>query len=138
MNHWYSSTLSVLALWLVYRPFATKLDKAKLALFGAFSFITPFIAFHSKDSSEISSVTETNNTSLYQYIVQPSWQINQEYVVSHAFVFTLISVYAVIVSSLFTRWHLPITFVKPKSNYYRSAFMGQGCASILYALALIR
>jgi hypothetical protein len=145
MQPLYSCSPVLITLWFIYRPFVTKLDNVKYLALATLFFIARFtILSEENDESVVLPVSARNHTPIDQYDTQFSMMAlyinfgNQGNKIRDAFDCLIISFIGVTISCLFTRWHLPITFVKPNTSYYLALFMRQGLTIIFYVTAMLR
>lgn len=155
MAHIYYAFTAALVITSIYRPFITKLDITKYLLLGGISFMIPFILdYNSKMmsmTSVLSTLTATTTTRELTNItstlslssstaISPNSEAyhNDKYLYIDAAVYFLISTLTVSTTGLFTRWHFPITFVKPNANIYTSALSRNGVSTLFVLLAILR
>lgn len=142
MSHLYYASIVFLVTFLAYRPFITKLDIMKYILLGALSFIAPFVNNHHSNHQTTFNVSGNVTSSMYPLVTATPNYSNMNnkstYLLMDAIVISVLGAFSVSICGLFTRWHFPITFIKPNSNAYLSGFMRHGISIGLISLATMR
>ncbi|KAI9487456.1 MAG: Squalene/phytoene synthase-domain-containing protein [Benjaminiella poitrasii] len=151
MVYLFYSLVVLLVTLSIYRPFITKLDIAKYILLGGASFLIPFIIDYSSSiysDKRCSSIKGLHNltTPLHasSTLFSPfdtvqhlqSFHINP-YSSIDGIVISIITIFTVSVCSFFTRWHFPITFIKPRSNTFLHSFLRHGVSIMFILVALL-
>lgn len=80
-------------------------------------------------SSSATSTTAATTTALLNY---------NKYICMDAILYLLISAFTVSITGLFTRWHFPILYIKPKSNIYITGLARHGISTLFVLLAILR
>jgi hypothetical protein len=143
MSHLYYTFIVSLVTVSLYRPFITKLDQMKYILLGTASFLIPFTVDNHISNQSTFSVSR-NSTSVYALATPPSPTSIFNNSNSHtclwvdAITLSLLTALTVSICGLFTRWHFPITFIKPNPSTYLSGFMRHGISIAIILLATWR
>jgi hypothetical protein len=113
----------------------------KYILLGGASFIVPFVI----DQRNYDQTTTFNNVSrnITYALATPNPNYNNTSnshtcLLMDAIVFSVLAAFTVSICGLFTRWHFPITFIKPNANAYLSGFMRHGISIGIISLATLR
>lgn len=150
MTYIYYASAALLVTFSVYRPFITKLDKVKYGALGSASFLAPFVIDYNNKAAKPTTSLYNNNTnnmtSILNLIHYDSIASNlstastpsSQCIFSDAIVLFMLTAFIVSLCGLLTRWHFPITFIKPKSNSLVSAFVRHGLSILIILMAITR
>lgn len=151
MSYVYYALAALLVIFSVYRPFITKLDKAKYSALGGASFLAPYVIdYHNKVPSiaAVYSSSSNNMTSILNLVHNFNADNAASFATSStnttqslffdAVVLFMLTAFVVSICGLFTRWHFPTTFIKPYSNSLVSGFFRHGLSISLILLAITR
>ncbi|GAN01854.1 bifunctional enzyme CarRP-like isoform 1 [Mucor ambiguus] len=145
MTYMYYASAVLLVTFSIYQPFITKLDKAKYGALGGASLISPFVIdyynratitniqqqHHHQNMTSILHLTHTNASNMSV----PSVTSPQS-LFSDAAVLFMLTAFIVSVCGMFTRWHFPITFIKPNASSLVSGFVRHGLSILIILMAI--
>lgn len=136
MSLLFYSAITLLVVFTIYRPFISRLDIMKYIAIGGATLILPMIfEYQHKRESAASASPKNATTSVYTQHQSnfPEWEQPHT---CYAIVLFLMSASVVSVCGLLSRWHFPITFIKPNSNPYISGLLRHGISLCFLYLAL--
>lgn len=146
MTYMYYASAALLVIFSVYRPFITKLDKVKYGALGGASFLAPFVIDYNNRATSTNQQQhqqQLNMTSILHLIHvnasnMPVSPTSSQSLFSDAVVLFMLTAFIVSVCGLFTRWHFPITFIKPNSSILVSGFVRHGLSILIILMAITR
>ncbi|CAO3623937.1 unnamed protein product [Mucor fragilis] len=145
MTYMYYASAALLVTFSIYRPFITKLDKVKYGALGGASFLAPFVIDYNNRTTTTNQQQhhqQQNMTSLLHLIhvnasnMPVSSATSSQSLFSDAVVLFMLTAFIVSVCGLFTRWHFPITFVKPNASSLVSGFVRHGLSILIILMAI--
>ncbi|CEP13894.1 hypothetical protein [Parasitella parasitica] len=143
MAYIYYSLAVLLVIFCIYRPFITKLDKAKYSALGGVSFFAPFVIDYNNKAAATASLynNNANNMTSILNLVQlnsaVATSLTAPPLFSDALVLFMLTAFIVSLCGLLTRWQFPVTFIKPCSSALVSNFVRHGLSISLILLAII-
>jgi len=147
MTYMYYASAALLVTFSIYRPFITKLDKVKYGALGGASFLAPFVIDYNNRETTTNQQQhhqQQNMTSLLHLIhvnasnMPVSSATSSQSLFSDAVSLFMLTAFIVSVCGLFTRWHFPITFVKPNASSLVSGFVRHGLSILIILMAITR
>ncbi|CEI98871.1 hypothetical protein RMCBS344292_12969 [Rhizopus microsporus] len=144
MSTLFNSFIIALFIFSIYRPFISKLDKVKYITLGSISFLIPFTLHQHTQSRNTHNIngTFTSDSILklrtWNNLTVQLHDNDNTFLLNDSFTLLCITIFTVSLCGLLTRWHFPITFVKPNSNIYISGLMRHGISICLVVLAILR
>jgi hypothetical protein len=141
MTHFYALQLaSILIICFIHRPFISKIELIKYVALGCISFVAaPPLLFmnynYNEEIIEAENIIPATSQEVDQFSITSNLLISStataattattvasfnfyEYLFIYAIKYSLISIFTVSITCLFTRWHFPITSINPTKNNF--------------------
>ncbi|OBZ83589.1 Bifunctional lycopene cyclase/phytoene synthase [Choanephora cucurbitarum] len=152
MSYIYYTAAALLVVLSIYKPFISKLDKARSIGLGVASFLAPFIikynsllesniAFKfSKQwlySTNLVHSSSSSNETTFDTMQHLTYLNDNVSLMTDAIVLFILAFITASLHGLFTRWQFSITFVRPRANAYFSMFLRYGLSTLNLCLAVM-